>query len=97
LPFASDLTTDIRKYVDYLVAAKKRGLFKVYKIYKREDQLVKNLKDFRQVFIEMLEFKKADMPESLWRKVEKMCNDLKAATRKDKIERLTKKGDWLKG
>jgi hypothetical protein len=97
LPFASDLTTDIRKYVDYLAAAKKRGLFKIYKIYKREDQLVKNLKDFRQVFIEMLEFKKTDLPESLWRKVEKMCNDLKAATRKDKIERLTKKGDWLKG
>lgn len=97
LPFASDLTTDIRKYVDYMASAKKRGLFKAYKIYKREDQLVKNLKDFKQVFIEMMTFRKSDLPNFIWRPAEKRCNDIKAETRKEKIERLYNKGDWLKG
>lgn len=97
LPFASDLTTDIRKYVDYLLSAKRKGLFKGYKIYKREDQLVKNLKDFKQVFIEMLAFKKWDLPTFIWKPIENRVNECKSQTRKDKIERILSKGDWLGG
>ena len=97
LPFASDLTTDIRKYVDYLLSAKKKGLFKGYKIYKREDQLVKNLKDFKQVFIEMMAFKKWDLPAFIWNPIEKRVNEIKSKTRKDKIKKILGKGDWLGG
>ena len=97
LPFASDLTTDIRKYVDYLFSAKRKGLFRGYKIYKREDQLVKNLKDFKQVWIEMLHFRKSDLPESIWRPIEKRVNEVKSETRKEKIKKMMSKGDWLHG
>lgn len=97
LPFASDLTTDIRKYVDYLMSAKRKGLFKGYKIYKREDQLVKNLKDFKQVFIEMMAFKKEDLPSFIWNPIEKRVNDIKSETRKEKIKNILGKGDWLGG
>lgn len=97
LPFASDLTTDIRKYIDYLFAGKKRGNFKVYKIYKREDQLVKNLKAFKQVWIENLTFKKSDLPEWIWRPIENKCNEIKVKTKDDIINRMRKKEDWLYG
>lgn len=97
LPFASDLTTDIRKYVDYLFSAKRKGLFKAYKIYKREDQLVKNLKDFKQVWIEMLHFNRSDLPNFIWNPIEKRVNEVKSETRKEKIKNILGKGDWLGG
>lgn len=95
LPFASDLTTDIRKYIDYNMAGKKRGQFKAYKIYKREDQLVKNLKDFKQVFIEMMEFKLGDLPNNIWKIVETKCNKIKEESRKEKLNKMFNKKDWL--
>lgn len=96
LPFASDLTTDIRKYVDYLMAGKKRGLFKSYKIYKREDQLVKNLKAFKQVWIEMLQFDKSDLPASIWKPVDAKCEKIKRETRVKKLHNIMNdKDNWL--
>lgn len=97
LPFASDLALDVRKYVDYLFSGKKKGQFKAYKIFKREDKLVKNIKDFKQVFIEMLNFGKSDLPEFIWNPIEDACNKMKAKTRIEKIRKLINKDDWLGG
>lgn len=101
LPFVPDLTTDIRKYIDYMFSAKRlnkrMGIseFKVYKIYKKYDQLVKNLKDFRQVWIENLIFKRKYLQKEIWTPIEKKCNELKSITRKEKIKDMIVKEDWL--
>lgn len=96
LPFASDLVKRVRKYIDYLGKTERRGLLKVKKIHKQEDQLVSDLKAFKDVTIEAWEIKKSDLPSDIWEQVEEMCAVVKTKIRNDIKRRLNSDGhDWL--
>jgi hypothetical protein len=95
LPQAPDVVLDVRKYIDYVFGGRKKGEFKASKIYKKEDQLVRDLKKYKQVWIENLTFRKSDLPDFIWEPIEKKVNQIKMQTRIDKIEAMEKKDDWL--
>lgn len=85
LPFAADLTHDIKKYATFICSTKKRGLVKIQKVYKKEENLVLEIKEFHRVFIENLTFQAKDLPDNIWENVEKRVNIIKNETRKERI------------
>lgn len=95
LPFASDLVKDLRKYVDYICHVHKRGHVKIKKVYKKEDQLVSELRAFRQVVIEELLFTNEDVPASLWHEFEAKSFEIKKRIREKITAGLGKEDDWL--
>lgn len=96
LPFASDLVKRVRKYIDYLCKTEKKGRLKVKKIYKREDQLVSDLKAFKDVTIEEMQIYKTDLPSEIWNEIESMCNAVKMKVMNDIKKGLNREGyDWL--
>lgn len=102
LPIVSDLSIDVRKYIDWLVVMKKRGVAVCYKIDKKEGQLVKDLSDFRKIYIETLTIKKSDLLPEIWKYIDDKSRLLKIASRKNVIADLNKTNDkdtdnWLKG
>lgn len=95
LPFASDLVKDLRKYVDYICYVHKRGKVKIKKVYKQEDQLVSELRAFKQVPIEELIFYNNDVPAWLWREFEVRSFEIKKRIREQITAGLGKDEDWL--
>lgn len=95
LPFASDLVKDLRKYVDYICHVKKRGVVRIKKVYKREDQLVSELKAFKTVSIEDLLFSDGDVPTPLWSEFETKSFDIKKKIRQKITKGLGSDDDWL--
>lgn len=103
LPFVPDLTTDIRKYIDYVFLAQSlnktlgRSKFRVDIISKEYRKLVRSMKDNRQIFIENLYVFKSYLPDQIWLPIDKMVTEFKIQSRKDKIQEMLKKDDWLTG
>lgn len=95
LPFASDLVKDLRKYVDFICYVHKRGHVKIKKVYKKEDQLVSELRAFRQVTIEELLFNNNDVPAALWREFEVKSFEIKKKIRQKITKGLGTEDDWL--
>jgi hypothetical protein len=95
LPFASDLVKDLRKYVDYICHVHKRGRVKIKKVYKKEDQLVSELRAFKQVTIEELIFTNSDVPADLWHEFETKSFEIKKRIRQKITAGLGKEDDWL--
>ena len=95
LPFASDLVKDLRKYVDYICHVHKRGKVKIKKVYKKEDQLVSELRAFKQVTIEELLFTNEDVPPALWAEFEIKSFAIKKRIRQKITAGLGKEDDWL--
>lgn len=97
LPFASDLVKDCRKYVDFLCYTKKRGILRCKKIYKREDQLVSDLKAFKPIYIEDLTIDLSDIPLDMRKEFEIVSEGIKTRIRRNITESLFDKKDWLRG
>ncbi len=103
LPFVPDLTTDIRKYIDYTFTAKSlnkrigRSEFRVDIVVKEYRKLVRSMKDNKQVFIEILKIWDWYIPDKIWYPIEKMTNEFKTGSRKERIREMLKKDDWLIG
>ncbi len=95
LPFASDLVKDLRKYVDYICHVHKRGRVKIKKVYKKEDQLVSELRAFKQITIEELIFTNSDVPIGLWKEFETKSFEIKKRIRQKITAGLGKDEDWL--
>jgi len=95
LPFASDLVKDLRKYVDYVCHVHKRGKVRIKKVYKREDQLVSELRAFKTVPIEELTFENSDVPRALWKEFEVKSFEIKKKIRQRITAGLGKDDDWL--
>jgi hypothetical protein len=96
LPFASDLVKDCRKYIDFLCYTKKRGLLRCKKMYKREDQLVSDLKAFRTIYIEDLYVDLNDLPKNIWDDFVQRSERIKNLIRKNITDGLDGDNDWLK-
>lgn len=88
LPFAGDLTTDIRKYANWILTGESRGNFKIELIKKQEGRLFNKFLGFKSVFIEKLKFSGKEVPEKTWKYVDDKCNELKRRTRKEKIKEI---------
>jgi hypothetical protein len=101
LPFFSDLTLDVRKYVEYVFEAGKlkkdyrnrkgelvRGYseFKCFKMFKKYSQMKKEAKGFRQVWIENLIVKSTDLPLNIWQPIDERVNKFKIKSRSDKLD-----------
>jgi len=95
LPFASDLVKDLRKYVDFICHVHKRGKVKIKKVYKKEDQLVSELKAFKQINIEELLFTNEDVPAWLWHEFEIKSFEIKKRIREKITAGLGREEDWL--
>jgi hypothetical protein len=96
LPFASDLVRDIRKYVDYICYVKKRGMVRIKRVYKKEDQLISDLKAFGVISTEDMLFNNFDVPKEVWKRFEVMSFRIKALMRRKITSKM--KGledDWL--
>lgn len=96
LPFASDLVKDCRKYVDFMCHTKRRGRLRCKKIYKREDQLVSDIKSFKPIYIEDLFIRLNDVPKHLRDGFESRSMDIKTLIRKNITRSLSDKKDWLR-
>jgi len=95
LPFASDLVKDLRKYVDFICHVHKRGHVKIKKVYKKEDQLVSELRAFKQITIEELLFSNSDVPSDLWHEFEVKSFEIKKRIRQQITAGLGREDDWL--
>lgn len=97
LPFATDLVKDLRKYTDYVCYIKKRGVARIRKVYKKEDQMVSDLKAFSIITIEDLVYNKEDVPKALWAEFERRSFIIKKNIKDQAIKSLKSDGpkDWL--